>query len=393
MPRLAGRWSTLMAAMMTVVACGRPDRNGVPSGAAACRSCHASIYASYVRTAHHHTSALSSAMTIGADFSAGRNTLRTGNPGVHFVMEQRADGYYQTGFDTPHRASRRERFDLTVGSGRVGQSYLYWKEGFLFQLPVSTLAGQRAWINSPGYPDGVMDFSRPIVPRCLECHATYFRLEMKGGHPQYAGDYELGIGCSKCHGEGGTHVAFHQKNPGDTTAHAILNPAHFARDRQMDVCALCHAGGRTATKPPFSFVPGQRLADYFDPAPPVDSQPPDVHGNQVGLLMESKCYLASAAMTCTTCHNVHVPQRDVAVLASKCLQCHQTASHPRAREIGAKMITQCVNCHMPTSPTSIVWFDKDGQRFAPVKRSHRIAIYRDVSAKILRVSGAGGAAP
>ena len=50
--------------------------------------------------------------------------------------------------------------DLVVGSGKIGQTYLYWRDGILFELPVSWLTGAQHWINSPGFPDGVVN----IVP-------------------------------------------------------------------------------------------------------------------------------------------------------------------------------------------------------------------------------------
>ena len=62
---------------------------------------------------------------------------------------------------------------MVIGCGEKGQTYLYWKGDRLFELPVSYWASL-GWVNSPGYRDGYSDFDRLTIPRCLECHATYF---------------------------------------------------------------------------------------------------------------------------------------------------------------------------------------------------------------------------
>jgi hypothetical protein len=59
----------------------------------------------------------------------------------------------------------------------------------------------------------------------------------------------------------------------------------------------------------FSYMPGQSLDRYLAPNPLDTSEHPDVHGNQVGLLERSRCYLSSPSMTCSTCHNVHATER------------------------------------------------------------------------------------
>ena len=51
---------------------------------------------------------------------------------------------------------------------------MFWNEDDFF-MPVvySTVLGQS--INVPGYRDGTANLTRPIIPRCLECHAAYFK--------------------------------------------------------------------------------------------------------------------------------------------------------------------------------------------------------------------------
>src|SRR5213082_4283378 len=173
-----------------------------------CRACHQQIVATFIETAHFRTSAEATAQSVKARFTEGHDVLRTGAAGIYFRMERRNGVFYQTGVDSGRGASHAERIDIVIGSGRRGQSYLYWRNGLLFELPVSYLTGLGAWINSPGYADGEIDFGRLIVPRCLECHSTSFPLQTERGVVRYSRRYRLGISCEKCHGEGRQHIRY-----------------------------------------------------------------------------------------------------------------------------------------------------------------------------------------
>src|SRR5687768_590693 len=147
-----------------------------------CLSCHED-YRKYLGTAHHLTSQEAAAASIAGSFAPGKNILRTSEPELHYRMEARPKGFFQTGVlgTPPDAISITERFDLVIGSGRKGQTYLYWKEDRLFQLPVSYWTEVGSWVNSPGYGDRTLDFSRPVVPRCLECHGSFFEPVTDGG--------------------------------------------------------------------------------------------------------------------------------------------------------------------------------------------------------------------
>lgn len=354
--------------------------------AKSCQPCHQTIVASFTQTAHFLTSAIATAKSVKADFPDGPTVLRTRAEGVYFLIERRNGAAWETGVDSAHGTTRTERLDLVVGSGRRGQSYLYWSNERLFELPVSYLTQSHQWINSPGYPDGQVDFGRLIVPRCLECHSTSFQLRMDRGTLRYSRDYVPGISCERCHGDGRAHVSYYASHPPDTLGHAILNPALFSRDRQVDVCALCHSGGRDPRRPPFLYRPGERLDDYY--APPSDDKraSADVHGNQVGLLERSLCFRSSPLMSCSTCHDVHQPQRDLTWFAQKCLHCHETTRHPMADQIGGRMMADCIDCHMPNRKSRAIEINTPTKRVALYFRSHAIGIYPDVAAAVLRSS-------
>src|SRR5215510_2871832 len=354
-----------------------------PRGVESCRVCHQAIFDAFIQTAHFKTSTRAGASSITGEgkgaFSDGHNILRTRTADIYFKMERRGADFYQTAVDTSKNRSRLERFDVVIGSGRKGQSYLFWKDGLLFQLPVSYLEGIQEWINSPGYVDGQINFERVIQPRCLECHSTSFKLEVAGGKVQYSSDYELGITCTKCHGDGDQHVAYQNAHPTEKEGKQILNPSRFPRDRQLDNCALCHSGAWEPKKPPFSYQPGQRLLEYA-PAGAGEADPAaDVHGNQIALLRQSKCFRASPAMSCSTCHNVHQQERDLAQFAQKCLSCHQTGQCKVAAKAGPQMMSRCIDCHMPNLKSNLIRINTPGKQFAPECRSHAIGVYRQVA--------------
>lgn len=368
---------------LVVAAIATSDQPG-PS-VRSCQLCHRQIVETFLQTGHFHTSAEATPQSVKGRFSEGHNLLRTGVPGVYFRSEGRDGGFYETGVDSARGRSRTERIDVAIGSGRRGQTYLYWRNGLLFELPVSYLTASRRWINSPGYPDGQIDFERVIVPQCLDCHSTSFPLNADRRAVRYSGNYQPGILCEKCHGPGQAHVSYHTSHPADSLGQFILNPARFSRDRKVDNCALCHSGERDPRRPPFSYRPGAVLDEYLAPA--RETPDPDVHGNQVGLLQRSKCFRSSPDMSCSTCHDVHRPERDLADFVPKCLACHQTDHHPMAEQLGERLTASCIDCHMPNRRSRAIEINTPGSRVALYYRSHAIGIYPDVAAAVLRSVG------
>jgi hypothetical protein len=359
-------------------------------GDAACLSCHREQSDSYVQTAHHLTSQPANKNSILGSFRDGSNVLMIADPakagddpGLYFKMESKNSGYYQTAVAgwPGQLQSRSERMDVVIGSGIRGQTYLYWHGEQLFELPVSYWSEGGRWINSPGYTNGTMNFLRAVTPRCLECHATY--IEPRSLDPltnRYdKGSLVIGISCERCHGPGADHVSLHRaKVPvaTDAKAEAILNPAKFSRDRQVDLCALCHNGIRSEElAPAFSYVPGRPLDTYLQPDTGAIAAHPDVHGNQVGLLKKSRCYLSSPSMSCSTCHEEHQPERPAASYSDRCLSCHRVESCGMSKTMGHKIADNCVDCHMPVESTNAVASETAGQVIRPKMRNHWIKIY------------------
>ncbi len=359
------------------------------AGDSSCVSCHRQLSQSYEHTPHHLTSQLPTSSSVSGSFLDGANSLaiidaaKSAQPALQFFMESRKDGFFETATTgwNPDIFRRTERIDLVTGSGVRGQTYLYWQRERLFELPVSYWSDGHQWINSPGYIDGTADFSRPVNPACLECHATYIRaLSANPATNRYdRGSLITGISCESCHGPGARHVRQEMqhgnKSKGGTESD-ILNPSKFSRDRQVDLCAECHNGiQREPLRPTFSYMPGQPLSEYFKPLPSTDVEHPDVHGNQVGLLQRSKCYRASAQMSCSTCHDVHSAKQSAESYSQKCLNCHRWQSCGVSKKMGHQIVNQCINCHMPIEQTNVIVSQTAGQVVHAKMRNHWIKIY------------------
>jgi len=360
------------------------------AGDAACVACHKDVAQSYSHTAHHRTSQLPTPISVLGNFRSGENVLTivdpadSARPALRFVMQDRKDGFFETaetGWDS-QLFRRTERIDVVTGSGTRGQTYLYWRGNRLFELPVSYWADGRKWINSPGYVNGTAEFSRPVNPACLECHATYIRpLSNDPNTNRYdRSTFVPGPSCETCHGPGAEHARIEKAHrPGSSSPPSgILNPAKFSRDRKIDLCAECHNGiQRTPLAPAFSYVPGQPLSDYYKQLAPADVAHPDVHGNQVGLLQRSRCYISSKTMTCTTCHDVHAAERTAESYSEKCLTCHTWQSCKLSAKLGQKIVNDCINCHMPVEQTNVIVSQTANDVVHAHMRNHWIKIYPD----------------
>jgi Cytochrome c554 and c-prime len=346
-----------------------------------CLSCH-EAQKTYLKTAHHWTSSVATSNSIAGKFVEGENTLKTSEPELRYRMEARKDGFYQTAIlgAPPDTASISERFDFVVGSGRKGQTYLFWgKNDQLFQLPVSYWTEVAHWVPSPGYDDKVVNFSRPILPRCLECHASLFEpiSDSAAVNRFRKSGYVLGISCERCHGPGREHAELNSVARHKPARQAIVNPAKLTRQRQMDLCGLCHGGIGVAKAPTFSYVAGDELERFIQLEIPKPTEPLDVHGNQIALLERSRCFQASQ-MTCLTCHNVHIPQRETRDFSSRCLTCHKVQSCGLFAREGRKIADKCVECHLPNQTSNVIVSTLNGVPIKPKVRNHWIKVYPEL---------------
>ncbi len=307
-------------------------------------------------------------------------------------MQKKGDSFFQISL-AEGKITRNERFDIIVGSGANGQSYESWQNNSLVQLPISYFTDANQWCNSPGHFYSFA-YDRPITARCMECHATF--AEKISGEKEVPEEFDkgrmiLGIDCERCHGPSAKHVEYQEENPLEKLGRFVINPSSFTRKQSLDLCSLCHRTGMKEKTPSFTFTAGNKLADYFN----IDTSEHiganiDVHGNQYGLLAESKCFKNSSTLTCVTCHNTHESQvGETATFSQKCISCHND-QHPGAILCKVKnakddvIKSNCTSCHMPKlSSKAIAVVLKGEQKITPAMiHTHLIKVYPEESKKV-----------
>lgn len=366
------------------------------AGSSSCAGCHKEIYVKHVKTGHYLTSQPALEKYIRGSFKKGENTYAY-SAITTLAMEKRDSGIYQVVYQNGEE-KHALRFDIVTGSGAKGQSYLYWRDSNLFQMPITYYTAADQWSNSPGFPNKVV-LNRPITSRCLECHSTFAETIATSGKGYEAFDHDriiFGVDCEKCHGPAADHVAFQTNNPTEKAARYIVNPANLTRQQNLDLCALCHGGAGEKTKPSFEFTVGDTLGDFFALKSLATATPNydniDVHGNQYGLLAASKCFTMSN-MTCNSCHNTHQNERgSIKIFSQRCQTCHSPAHGKECKmsgSMGASITSNCIDCHMPAIKSRAITVMLPGQQ-VPVSasvRSHFISIYPDAVKKFVKEKG------
>ncbi len=358
------------------------------AGSAACANCHKEIFENFIHTAHNITSQAASEKSIKGSFTDGKNVFQyTFYTSV--AMEKRDSGLYQVLYDH-FREKIAKRFDITIGSGTRGQTFGSWEGNKIFQLPVSYLTSADAWCNSPGYPKFEPRFNRRITVRCLECHGTYFKDISTQSHPQEFDQKQIiyGVQCESCHGAGEKHVKFQQENPGEKSGKYIINPTSFSRQQKLDMCSYCHNNKSKSGKTAFGFIPGDtlvKIAERVDAS--KDTQNIDVHGNQYGLLLASKCFKMTNNLECNSCHNTHQEERgNLKLFSQKCMSCHSETSGIFCKMTQlpvSELKVNCIDCHMPKKQSKTLTLELEGKpkNIPATLRSHLITIYADESKK------------
>jgi len=351
-------------------------------GSETCMECHANIYASHIETAHYKTSALADSLNIKGSFEKGLNTLDIES--TSFTMLKEGGSFYQHA-EIKNRLQETppEKFDIVIGSGVRGQSYLTWKKDQLFQLQTSYYTPTDSWVNSPGYPSYSLE--RPIRDACIKCHVTFAKNKDFSGQGNTYDKKQLiyGVDCERCHRPAKKHVVYHRNNPEAEGAKYMMKFDTISKQQRLDVCAQCHSGlrGRLLQGNSFSFLAGGNLNEYAQNiSTRATDDKLDVHGNQYGLLIKSECFKQTETMDCATCHDPHKNQRDNAVYFNqKCMSCHNAETvecNTEASDL-SQMANNCIACHMPTTPSQAmtVQLAEDSIETSFNIRTHLIGIY------------------
>jgi hypothetical protein len=359
------------------------------AGSVACKNCHEELFKRHQQTPHHLTSQLADTTNILGSFEQGRNVFFY-SAELFVVMGKSHERFSQTVYYRDEKITSKS-IDLVFGSGVRGQTYLNWSDSTLYQLPIGYFTKHNTWANSPGFSNRPI-FNRPITSRCLECHSTYFNKMSPQKNPERfsKNKFILGIECEKCHGPGLRHANFHQQNKQEKGGKFITSFKKFSRKQHLDFCRSCHGGKLPPKKPAFTFKAGDELGKYFQvdtlqvPAAELDS-----HGNQYGMLSQSKCFLQSD-MTCLTCHQVHQKEKgNVIEFSKRCMTCHSvsTASFCKTKALPPSLLKQnCIQCHMPEKNSNSVRMLVQGEDTpVPAKMHvHRITVDQDEVIKYIK---------
>jgi len=364
------------------------------AGASACMSCHQSEGSSYAHSNHYRTSSSVNVQRLKALIASSSQVPFYFSDSSNVRIEEHDGALFQSSFSADRRMATA-KFDIAFGSAEKAQTYGYWKDDQLYQLPLTWYTSMHNWANSPGFSSRHARFERTIGVRCFECHASYAnRVMQQTGALTTAETLNktsivYGIDCERCHGPALQHVKYQQENPSVRTAKYIVPIKSLTRQQQLDVCAVCHSGNdRETQRSLFAFAPGDTLSHFYFPDFAANNGEPDVHGKQIQLLQSSLCFIKTA-MTCTTCHSPHTQEdkdNGLTAFVAKCMDCHQGSSHAKEvlKENEQKkrdfnlVGANCIDCHMPAQTSKTIYFNNGaGAKDIPyLIRTHKIGIYK-----------------
>ncbi len=374
-----------------------------------CAVCHAAINESFQTLGMSRSFSKPKNAKIIEDFDAprvrdGRLTYQMTREGEDLIFAQ-----WQTDQDGQPIHRWQRRVDWIVGSGSTSRVYLVQsRDGSLYELPAAWYTQEGGWGIKPGASETASEAGlRQVTRGCMFCHNAIPSEPAVNDHRFAAQVFPEtlpeGIGCQRCHGPGGAHVAVateaqtltRTKTVASTVApvekrmlrdrirSTILDPSDLSPERRRDVCAQCHHqpavelfGQRRLDKRDFEFVAGDVLDDFLlklevEEFKADGSRRPQSARFQINhhayRLEQSACFKESAAgaLECTSCHDPHLkPDRAVTLARTRttCLGCHQAAeeSAETKREEASFSAEQhfanqdCVSCHLPRRRTQDV---------------------------------------
>lgn len=331
-------------------------------GSAACRECHHEIWDRY--QTHPMAQSLGRVGDVHEveDYSRVTHFDRGGR---EYYIERAADAVWHHERQADNAGEtiydQAVAVQYAIGSGKRGRSYVIDRGGLLFLSPISWYSEMPRWDLAPGYPEqGHLRFERRVVDRCISCHAG--RVAPDPGwadHFQQPAIVEAAIGCERCHGPAGEHVAGRRREPAANWIDPIVNPSRLSPQRRESVCNQCHLHGDVEIlrygRGEFDFRPGMHVAEVWSflmTHKDRDSQMPKAV-SQVQQMYDSACSGGSSGrLSCTSCHDPHYSPAETekpAFYREKCLRCHTAEScreRPERRH-ATGIADSCVACHMP----------------------------------------------
>jgi Tetratricopeptide repeat/Cytochrome c554 and c-prime len=346
-------------------------------GSQACAACHVAIYRGFMATSMSRSSGRVGTGEMKERFD--RAEFRDSQGAFAYRVEQEDGAYFfefsqqRAGVPGLRPIQGRRELEYFVGSGAHARSYALSVDGFLYVAPPTYYGNSASWNPSPGFAS--IDYpylTRPILPGCLECHASGVQ-RIPGTQNAYAlPPFREGVACERCHGPGSDHVALGEP---------MINPAKLPPAERDSICEQCHLSGEIrvpkAGKDDQSFRPGDRLSNVlttFVRSGGATQMKVTSHAED---LAASACKRTSGEkLWCGSCHDPHfVPSvtEKAAYFRAKCLNCHESSDCRAAQTSRQANGDDCTACHMPRNPPSdvdhVVFTDHSIPRLASSSRA------------------------
>ncbi len=353
-------------------------------GSVRCGACHAPEYSAWRSSQHAVAMQPATDSTVLGDF-----TNATYTEDGHVSRFFRRDGRFVVNTIGADGRSHDYEVLYTFGVYPLQQYLVAFPGGRLQPLTVSWDArpaaqgGQRWYALDVVAPLGAADdmhwSGRGMNWNymCADCHATAVRKNYVAAADSFDTRYsELGVGCEGCHGPGARHARW-GRWPGwvrtlawrdnglaarlderrgvtwsvDSVSGNARRSEPLRSDRELEVCAQCHARRVHVAE---GYTAGKPLLDYYDPLVLVPSLY-YADGQQEDEVYDYASFLQSRmhafGVTCADCHDPHTqklrrPGNEV------CGQCHRLAKFGTGAHHGHARFSAggaCASCHMPVT--------------------------------------------
>jgi hypothetical protein len=310
---------------------GTPPRSDYV-GAAACARCHKPHAATQPATSMARTAARAELSEVfrehpALSFRLGRYSYRVDTGGGQSVYTV-----------TDGTRSVSAPLSWALGVGRVGQTWLFERDGRLYESRMSYYDSIKGLDFTPARalpaPRDVEEamgraVDGPEARRCLGCHTTASTTD----NALDLAHLVSGVTCEACHGPGARHVAAIEQDRVGEARQAVLNPRTLDPAASVDFCGACHATWWDVTLANETGIAALRSQPYR--------------------LESSRCWgKGDARLTCVACHEPHRPREsDPAFYDTRCLSCHVSGKVATTREHPGRACPvatgRCVTCHMP----------------------------------------------
>lgn len=217
------------------------------AGTAACATCHADIVASQATSQMARTLTPASQSTV---LNQHLRKLYHSGPYTYSLAKSPGKKGADISVSVSDGAQQQSAIlQWALGSGDVGQSYLWQKDGAFYESRFNFFSTLDTFDSTPGRLHGTpisidMAIGRPLEPfearSCLSCHTT----AMSSASPLDFKSIIPGVSCEVCHGPGRDHIAAaksHLATPSAPWNKQIVNSARMSPTESVDFCGACHS--------------------------------------------------------------------------------------------------------------------------------------------------------